>query len=307
MCSFPHDHCEASGPSNFSSSARADCRVRASIWLRATMALSPNRIFFWIRENVQDRIGQQGVVTFAVSLRKTFPKCEANLLEPDLVESGVGGFAGESTVPAQKARESGIIFERRDAQELLKPLAGREVMSLCSASMSGRVSLWWSCLRVIDYGTDAVDAIGRSPFEADVVRIVIGNHFVVGGGDESVLRIEGVRQLRRRDEPCPFVAAVSGNGQQAGPVAHRRESDGVLADVAGIVGIDHIFRRNLPARHCRLELIPILGAVNGQGRQVTGRPRLASDPAQRECAFAVLPETGPCLVNFKSTSGRPRP
>lgn len=37
------------------------------------------------------------------------------------------------------------------------------------------------------------DSIRRSPFEADIVRIVLRNHLVIGGGYEARLRVEEVR------------------------------------------------------------------------------------------------------------------
>ena len=80
----------------------------------------------------------------------------------------------------------------------------------------------------------------------------------------------------------------------------------MLADVAGAIGIDDVLRRHLPARHRRFELSPVLRPVDGQRREVPRRPGLASHPAQRERAFAVLPEHRAVAREFQVDALRSR-
>ena len=117
---------------------------------------------------------------------------------------------------------------------------------------------------VIDYGADARDAVGRGPFETYFVWVVFGDHFVIRGGDVARGWIERMGQLCGGYEARPFVAALSGNGQQAGPLPDRSEAGGVLADISGFVGVDDIFGRDLPTADGGFELLPIFGAIDGQ-------------------------------------------
>jgi hypothetical protein len=116
---------------------------------------------------------------------------------------------------------------------------------------------------------------------------------VIGGGDEAFFRIEEMRQFPDGNEARPIEASRARHWQQAGPLANGGESDRMLADVSPGVGIHKILGRHLPARHRRLELLPILSAVNSERREVSGRARLASHPAQGEGALAIVPEHGP--------------
>ena len=52
-------------------------------------------------------------------------------------------------------------------------------------------------------------------------------------------------------------------------------------------------------RYCRFELVPILGTVNRERCQVTGRSGLRSDPSQGERAFAVIPQHGAVAGEFQ--------
>src|SRR6266849_7223257 len=101
------------------------------------------------------------------------------------------------------------------------------------------------------------------------------------------------------DKAGPVVIARAGNGKKTSPVADRRKAGGMLADVAFIVSVDEIFRRNLPARYCRFELVPICDAVDGERCEVACGPRFASHPSQGECSFAVFPEHGAVTREFQ--------
>src|ERR1700688_2946704 len=138
----------------------------------------------------------------------------------------------------------------------------------------------------LDYRLDTRNTVRRRPLVTDLVRIIVRNHLVIRGSYKTFCRIEKVRQLRRRNKSFPVVVAPSRDGQKAAPVALGRESDRVLTDVASIVGIHNIFRRNFPSRYRRLKLLPILGAINSQRCQVARRAGLTSNPSQSERAFA---------------------
>src|SRR5213075_15127 len=138
------------------------------------------------------------------------------------------------------------------------------------------------CIR--EHPLDPRDAIRRGPLESDVVRIMIGNHLVIGGGDEAFLRIEKIWQFADRYEASPIETACAGHGKKASPFADGSEPGRVFPNVALGVRVNEILGRHFPARNRRFELIPVLRAVEGEGGKVSGGAGFASYPAQGEGA-----------------------
>src|SRR5215510_12110022 len=63
----------------------------------------------------------------------------------------------------------------------------------------------------------------------------------------------------------------------------------MLTDVAGTVGIDDVLRRDFPAWHGALELLPVARTIDAEGSEVTGGARLGAYPTQGEGALAIFP------------------
>ncbi len=75
---------------------------------------------------------------------------------------------------------------------------------------------------------DALVAVGRGPVEGDGVGIAVGGDAGVGGGKDSVGRIEGLGELYEGDVAGPVIVAgdgVDGNGAEwAGVEVPERRS-----------------------------------------------------------------------------------
>ena len=84
----------------------------------------------------------------------------------------------------------------------------------------------------------------------------------------------------------------------------RREAQGVLADVAGAIGIT-MFSEGTFQRGAADSNWSSSAPVNREGCQIARRPRLASHPAQRERPLAVLPEHRTVAGEFQVDGFRP--
>ena len=93
---------------------------------------------------------------------------------------------------------------------------------------------------------DPLRAVRLGPFEPEVVAVRRRRRTVVGGDDEVLGRIEGVRQLVERNPAGPLGVAgpAVGRPRAVAARADRDASGRVVADVAVDVGIDEVLRRH---------------------------------------------------------------
>ena len=104
---------------------------------------------------------------------------------------------------------------------------------------------------------DAFVAIGRGPLEGELVGVAVGGDAGVGGGEDAVDRVFGAGHLVEGHEALPLVGAGGdGDGGDAS-VANGNEADGLIADVALVVGVDHVERWAPPAAEDVAELGPV--------------------------------------------------
>ncbi len=106
---------------------------------------------------------------------------------------------------------------------------------------------------------DALVAVGRGPVKRELVGVAVGRHPRVGGRDDAALRIERGRQRFKWDGAGPLagrVAGRDGHGLQAAG-ADRDESDGLVAGMARVVGIDDIERGCPPGGKRRAKARPV--------------------------------------------------
>ena len=109
---------------------------------------------------------------------------------------------------------------------------------------------------------DALGAIGQDPFAGDVVRVVLGHDFVIGGHDFARGRVVALRQILERDVAVPVVFRVPARrGRQTLEIvrgfAHRHAPGRDIADVAFHVRIHHVLLRRMKVARSGEKLVPV--------------------------------------------------
>ena len=116
---------------------------------------------------------------------------------------------------------------------------------------------------------DALVAVGIGPVGGDGEGVVVGSDAVVGGGEDAAGRVEDVGELVEGDVAGPLTAGsecADGNltwsrgGEEA--AADRDAADGVVGDVALVVGVDEVLRGASPAGEGGGEAGPVGGGVD---------------------------------------------
>ncbi len=94
---------------------------------------------------------------------------------------------------------------------------------------------------------DALVAVGCGPVEGDGVGVVVGCDAGVGGGEDAVGRIDDLGEAIVGDRANPLlrgVESVGGDGTDGAgshdAAAEGDAADGVIADVALVVGVDEV-------------------------------------------------------------------
>ena len=149
----------------------------------------------------------------------------------------------------------------------------------------------WS--RVAENLPDALVAVGRGPVEGDGVRVVVGGDAGVGGGEDAAGGIEGLGKLVEGDVADPFVGGVEGvggDGAEGGGLGDAAAdgdlADGVVADVAVVVGVDDVLGGAAEGGEGGDEGGPVDGGVDAEEgwRDVGG---VVDGPAEGEGALFV--------------------
>ena len=122
---------------------------------------------------------------------------------------------------------------------------------------------------------DALVAIGIGPVEGDGVGVAFGGDSVVGGGEDSVGRVEDAGELVEGDVAGPGLCGVDtadGDGaERAGcddAAAEGDLADRVVADVTLVIGVDDILGGASPVGEGSAEGGPVVCAVDGEERGV---------------------------------------
>ena len=138
---------------------------------------------------------------------------------------------------------------------------------------------------------DALVAVGRGPVERDGVGIVVGGDAGVGCGENAVGRVEGLGKLVEGNVAGPLlrgVERVGGDGTDGGGLgeaaANGNSADGVIADVALVIGKDHVLRRAAPVEEGCVKAGPVRGGVDGEERG-SDVGRIVDGPVERERTF----------------------
>ncbi len=145
---------------------------------------------------------------------------------------------------------------------------------------------------------DALIAIGRTPVEGDGVGVVVGGDAVVGGGEDAVGWVGNLRELVVGDGADPVLGGVEGVGGDGADgagghdaAAKRDVADGVVADVALVVGVDEILRRAAEGGEGGDEAGSAGGGVDGEERG-SDAGWIVDDPAEGESALFCREDAG---------------
>ena len=138
---------------------------------------------------------------------------------------------------------------------------------------------------------DALVAIGGAPVEGDGVGVVVGGDAVVCGGEEAVGWIDDLGELVVGDGAGPLLGGVEcvggdwADGAGVGEATADGDcSDGVVADVSVVVGVDEVLSGASEGGESLNERGGIGGGVDGEeGRGDVGG--IVDGPAEREDAF----------------------
>ena len=120
---------------------------------------------------------------------------------------------------------------------------------------------------------DALVAVGGGPVEGDGEGVVVGCDAGVGGGEDAVGWVEGLRELVEGDVAGPVLGGVEGvDGDGAdgtGLDEAAAEGDfayGVVADVALVVGVDDVLGGASEGGEGGEEAGPVGGGVDVEER-----------------------------------------